>query len=798
MGECRSQHGKRKSGINILGDIPWGTHLCQFYRTKEDLIEVLVPYFKAGLENNEFCMWVTSEPLIADEAEKSLRKAVKNLDEYINKGQIKIMSYGQWYTKSGKFEADKVLQAWINKENEARKKGYDGLRLAGNTFWLEEKDWRDFADYELAVNNAFPRYRMLAVCPYSLDKCEASEVIDVVSSHQFALIRRNGNWEVIESSERKKAQEALEEKEAFNFALFQYNPIQTIVVDNEGRVIKTNLAKRISGDRLPNIGDMMYRDYAGKHEIDMRAELMECIRTGKKKDFAELKYGDKFLNVTIAPFPRGAIITSQDITERKKSEEEYRTVVRTAMDGYWAVDTQGRFLDVSGVYCRLIGYSREELLKMKIQDIEAVETPEEVAQRIRRIMASGGDRFETQHRCRDGKIIDVEVSVNYLKEAGGRMFVFLRDITERKKAEQELKESRQLLDKTFRSLRDAVFIIDAENVEIMDCNPAANKIFGYSRSEMIGKTTAFLHVDKAALEEFRSYLYPAVKEKGFLFLPEFRMKKKDGTIFPTEHSVVPLEDEKRKFIGWVSVVRDITERKRVEEEIKESREQMRNLAAHLASVREQERTVISREIHDELGQSLTALKMDLSWLYKKMPRDQALLPRRAKSMLELIDTTIQSVKRISSELRPGLLDDLGLSAAIEWQAEEFQNHTGIRCEVSVEPEDIILDQERSIAIFRIFQEALTNVARHSKATSVRASLKRKGGRLELKVKDNGRGITEEKISDPKSFGLVGIRERARFLNGTVEIRGRQDRGTLITVRIPLPKKGKNDKNPHRG
>jgi signal transduction histidine kinase len=181
-----------------------------------------------------------------------------------------------------------------------------------------------------------------------------------------------------------------------------------------------------------------------------------------------------------------------------------------------------------------------------------------------------------------------------------------------------------------------------------------------------------------------------------------------------------------------------------------------------------------------------------------MPRDKALLPKRTKSMLGLVDTTIQSVKRISSELRPGLLDDIGVSAAIEWQGEEFQNHTGIRCEVNVGPEDIILDQERSIAIFRIFQEALTNVARHAKATRVKASLKKKAGKLELKVRDNGRGITEEKISDPRSFGLIGIKERAQFLDGTVEIRGIRDKGTLITVRIPLPEKGKNDKNPDRG
>ena len=920
MGERNSRQGKRKSGIDIIGDVPWGTHLCQFYKTKQDLIDVLVPYFKAGLENNELCLWVTSEPLIAEEAERSLRKGLRNLDKYIRRGQIEIMDFSQWYTKSGIFAADEVLRAWINKENEAVREGYDGLRLAGNTYWLEKKDWRDFADYEVEVNNVFPRYRMLAVCPYSLDKCGASEVIDVVNSHQFALIKRNGKWEIMESSERKKAQEAIEEKEAFNFTLFNYNPIQTIVVDNEGRVVKSNLAKRNSGDRLPNIGDVMYVDYAGKHEIDMRAELMECIRTGKKKDFAELKYGDKFLNVTIAPFPQGAIITSQDITERKRSEEEYRAVVRTAMDGFWVVDTQGRFLDVSGVYIRLIGYSRDELLKMRIQDVEALETPEETAQRIRRIMASGRDRFETQHRCKDGKIIDVEVSVNYLKEAGGRFFVFLRDITQHKKIEEVLRENEEKYRSLVERANDGIVIIQDKLVKYI--NPRGTEILGYAVQEIVGTPfTNYIHPDevqrvlsyytqrikgkrvpskyesavenkegqkiptefnasvisyqgkaadmvifrditerkkaeqelKESEEKYRTltqdvnvsmfrtspgpkgrfievnpeilkmFGYKSKKEffklnvsglhqdpegrkkfnekmlrDGFVKNEELRLKKKDGTPIICSVSAVAVKDEKGRVRYFDGIIEDITERKRAEEEIKASQEQMRNLAAYVGSAREEERTKIAREIHDELGQSLTALKMDLSWLYKKIPKDKALLPRRTKSMLGLVDTTIQSVKRISSELRPGLLDDIGVSAAIEWQGEEFQSHTGIRCEVNIEPEDIILDQERSIAIFRIFQEALTNVARHARATRVKASLKKKGGKLELKVRDNGRGITEEEISDPKSFGLMGIKERAHFLNGKVEIKGMPDRGTLITVKIPLPKKGKNDKNLDRG
>jgi signal transduction histidine kinase len=206
-------------------------------------------------------------------------------------------------------------------------------------------------------------------------------------------------------------------------------------------------------------------------------------------------------------------------------------------------------------------------------------------------------------------------------------------------------------------------------------------------------------------------------------------------------------------------------------------------------VREGERTAIALEIHDDLGQALTGLKMDLSWLAKKLPRDQRPLLDKTKAMTELTDATIKTVKRLSTELRPGLLDDLGLIAAIEWQADEFENRTGITCALSIDPADIVLDRDRSTALFRIFQETLTNVARHAHATRVRVSLKEKNGIVELKVGDNGKGITEKQISDPKSFGLMGIRERVHPWRGTVKIKGAPDKGTTVTVSIPVEKSG---------
>jgi len=230
---------------------------------------------------------------------------------------------------------------------------------------------------------------------------------------------------------------------------------------------------------------------------------------------------------------------------------------------------------------------------------------------------------------------------------------------------------------------------------------------------------------------------------------------------------------------------EISERKRAEEELKTSYEQLRNLSVHLQAIREEERTRIAREIHDELGQTLTALKMDISWLKKRCAQEQTTFLEKVKTMETLLDATIKVIKRLATELRPGLLDDLGLSAAIAWQAEEFQQRTGIQCAVIIEPEEIIVKDDLSTAVFRIFQETLTNVARHAQATHVHVLLRKEVDRLLLEVRDNGTGITAAQIADPKSFGLIGIRERAQFLGGSVTVQGIPNQGTTVTVTIPL-------------
>jgi PAS domain S-box-containing protein len=251
-----------------------------------------------------------------------------------------------------------------------------------------------------------------------------------------------------------------------------------------------------------------------------------------------------------------------------------------------------------------------------------------------------------------------------------------------------------------------------------------------------------------------------------------------------KEGMVPLK--KVAFIESLSlIIGEVIHRLNAEEALRSSQEQLRNLAAHLQSAREDERTKIAREIHDELGQIMTALKIDLSWIRDKYC-DHAGLCEKTKSMLSHVDATIRTVKKIITELRPGILDHLGISAALEWQASEFQEISGIPCNVVIIPDQIILTEDLSTNIFRIFQEILTNVMRHAGATQVDVLFEKRDGWINLSVEDNGKGITRKQISKPASFGITGMRERVNIMNGEIEIAGTHGKGTSISISIPIP------------
>ena len=263
---------------------------------------------------------------------------------------------------------------------------------------------------------------------------------------------------------------------------------------------------------------------------------------------------------------------------------------------------------------------------------------------------------------------------------------------------------------------------------------------------------------------------------------EIRLQSRKGAPLSVHLSLNPLRLGSTRAVCLIAS--DLSEMKRAEQELRASSEQLRNLAAHLLSVREEERARISREVHDELGQSLTAVKMDLAWLAGRLPRRNGQMLKRIRSTRQLADSIIQSIRRISTELRPAVLD-LGLAAAVEWQVQEFQARSGIPCKVRLLTREVVASNA-STAMFRICQETLTNVARHAKATRAEVVLQKQRDRLVLLIRDNGRGFDQADPSLSKSLGLLGMRERAAILGGQVNISSAPGKGTTVTAWIPLP------------
>ena len=189
---------KRDSGIALVGALPWGTHFCQFYQTKKDMIDIVVPYFRAGLESNEFCIWVTSDFLTTDDALSALQKGVPDFPAYVKKEQIEVFPHTDWYLKGGKFDLKRTLKMWMDKHDQALARGYAGLRVSGSPYWIDnKKDWDDFACYEAEINNVIGGTKLLVLCTYALQKCGVVEILDVVKNHEFALARNQGRWQIV-------------------------------------------------------------------------------------------------------------------------------------------------------------------------------------------------------------------------------------------------------------------------------------------------------------------------------------------------------------------------------------------------------------------------------------------------------------------------------------------------------------------------------------------------------------------------------------------------------------------------
>jgi len=373
-----------------------------------------------------------------------------------------------------------------------------------------------------------------------------------------------------------------------------------------------------------------------------------------------------------------------------------------------------------------------------------------------------------------------------------RVILIASDLTERKRAEEAVREGQRLIGRVADASPAILYVYDFGTERYVYVNHQVEKTLGYGSAAFLDgdRTLAdgLLHPDDAGLLTERRRLFADASDDGVVFEYTFRMRHADGRwLWMRARDVVFTRSPDGRPAQIIGMAEDITERQRAGEERERSRAQLRALSARLQEAREEERAAISRHVHDELGQALTAFGWELSKLTDRLvpaSRAQPGVAERLRSMSGMIDAMMQIVRKIAAELRPPILDHFGLLAALEWQAQEFQERYRITCEVAERGQPHLADRAISTAVFRIFQEILTNVARHSGATKVRVQLSASTTGCALIVHDNGRGITEGQKT--QSLGILGMKERAHLFGGSIEIDGTAGKGTTITVRIPHP------------
>ena len=474
----------------------------------------------------------------------------------------------------------------------------------------------------------------------------------------------------------------------------------------------------------------------------------------------------------------------KDVTERTQSEELLReaqrrteSILASVTDTHIVFDRQWHYAYVNDAAVRAIGRARDQIIGRTLWELYPDIVGTEIERQYRRAMEGRvAAAFEFHYLTLDSWW---DNRFNPVPEG---LAVFATNITERKRAEAE----RAQLAAIVRSSDDAIIAETLDGI-ILSWNQGAARIYGYTAEEIVGCPISRL-IPSDHPDELSGILQKLARGEHLDHYETTRVRK-DGQRIDVSLTISPIRDGAGNISGASIIARDTTERNRVEDATRQSQQQLRALSAHLQTIREEERTRIAREIHDQLGQVLTGLKMELSLLEESWsdsaPRDARTLNERAFQRLRsLVDGSLRTVRKIATELRPMMLDNLGLSAAIEWQAEEFLKISGIPCEVSLPEDEMSLDRDTSTALFRILQESLTNIVRHAKASRVSVHLSKENHITVLQVQDNGVGIPAHLIAGSASFGLLSMKERALMLGGTVEVMSGRGAGTTVVVRVP--------------
>lgn len=844
----------RKSGVSVVGDIPWGTHFCYFYETKQDLLDVLIPYFKTGLEHKEFCLWViaTSELLTVEEATRALHNAVPDLDRYLAENSIEIVGHRDWFLNGDAFDPDRVADQFNKKLHEALARGYAGMRVNGSPAWLVDAGQKELRKFEAQLDQLFPEERTIASCTYPLSTIGGDEVFDVVRSHRFAIARRQGEWEVVETPELIQAKAEIGRLNDVLRRISEGTPKPPVTLTYGVAVLSVIAALALAlwlraqvgqtstpivalflcavtvsawfGGARPGLlalalsilsFDYFFLPPIYSFAVEIReiprliifllaGFLVGLLSVAQRRSAESLRHARDVLDGTIQELKRTNVALQAENAERKaaetllqakeralaESQHLLEEAQRIAHVGHYEHDLETDVIIASDENYRILGLEPQETITMS-KVFELIH-PEDRARvdRVRSEAVRTGQHFDVEYRMvrPDGEMRFIRAHGDVIRDEEGRArktFGVAQDITERKQAEDAVRKSEDYLRLAIDTTPMMAWSMQPDGV-VDFLNQRWIDYTGLPLEEYIKDPTGPVHPEDIP-RVMEHWLVS--KAAGTEWEEELRLRRADGKYRWFLVRTAPLKDEQGNVVKWYGVSVDIEDRKRTEDRLKATTKHLRALSARFQSAKDEEGARIAREIHDELGAVLTSLRWDLEGFDKLISESAESRPDELRSrigdMLELIESAVSTVRRISSELRPTVLDDLGLTAAIEWQAQEFQARTGIACNCDCSAENFDLDREQATAVFRIFQEALTNILRHAQATQIDIETKAEAGEFVLTIRDNGRGITEAEKSASRSLGLLGMHERAHLVGGSIDITAVEGKGTVITVQVPM-------------
>jgi PAS domain S-box-containing protein len=545
--------------------------------------------------------------------------------------------------------------------------------------------------------------------------------------------------------------------------------------------------------------------------VEQNPNLTEAVRNRRESGnfFGELTFikkdGTAFpveLSSSVFKDSDGMEFTTliiRDITERKAtaeklkaSEAEYCSLFENSIMGISQTYPDGRYKRINKAYAEMYGYPDTSTMMKEVSTGAKFFSNPEDRKKVLEILDKTGYMPPTEFELnrRSGEKFWAVVSAKKVMDNDGKLLYLQadhRDITRRKKLEKEMYSSSLYARSLIEASLDPLVTINAEG-KITDVNLSTEKITGITRKNLIGSDFAdyFENPDKARTG------YKTVFSEGMVKDYPLTILHKSGRKIDVLYNATLFKNEKGEVQGVFAAARDITELKKIEEELRKSKELLEKLNQHLVEVRENERNQIALNLHDDLGQKLTAINLDIAWLKRRIGVQSQPVKEKFEDMNRMIKDTIESIKETSAFLRPAILFDLGLVPAINSQLSKFEKHTGIKCHFFCEPEEFILDDRQSLILYRILQESLTNVARHSAAKTVEVNLRNLNKKVEMLITDDGIGIETSKVNSLKSMGIAGIKERVKSVLGKMTIIGEKGKGTKIKISIPLQKEKKDD------